>query len=125
MLNPEWPPKSRMWESRLSGSERGVGGNWYWGFATVPGAPRLLDSGEGEEAERQLPLVAEFSFDYDAPDETKPEDLEKFPQSVVVGANRLFPVSSSSSRLANGPGRLRYVAPRVRVLSNSERLIRR
>ena len=27
-VGPERPPKSRMWESRLSGSVRGVGGNW-------------------------------------------------------------------------------------------------
>ena len=27
-VGPEWLPRSRMWESRLSGSERGVGGNW-------------------------------------------------------------------------------------------------
>ena len=44
---------------------------------------------EGGE-EQQLPLVAEFSFDYDAPEGTQQEDLETFPQSVVLGANRLF-----------------------------------
>ncbi len=43
-----------------------------------------------EIRERQLPLVAEFSFDYDAPESDGKMRLETFPRPVVAGANRLF-----------------------------------
>lgn len=44
-----------------------------------------LGSGEGE-----IPLVAEFSFDYDVEDTDKSDELEQFPAHVVEGCNRLF-----------------------------------
>lgn len=44
-----------------------------------------LGSGEGE-----LPLVAEFSFDYDVDDVGLSDQLEQFPSHVVEGCNRLF-----------------------------------
>jgi hypothetical protein len=40
----------------------------------------------------ELPLIAEFSFDYDALDENAGHsgDLEQFPRQLVTGASRLF-----------------------------------
>ena len=40
--------------------------------------------------ENDYPLVTEFSFSYDANAEDKDDRLEKFPPTVVAGANRLF-----------------------------------
>lgn len=40
--------------------------------------------------EAAWPMVAEFSFDYDAPDAESADRLETYPRRVVEGANRLF-----------------------------------
>ena len=46
----------------------------------------------GTEIVKELPLIVEFSFDYDAAEETHddPSQLEQFPSPVVTGAYRLF-----------------------------------
>ena len=40
--------------------------------------------------ENDYPLVTEFSFSYDAVEQDKDDQLEKFPPTVVASANRLF-----------------------------------
>ena len=41
--------------------------------------------------EHELPLVGEFSFDYDAPkDDGEENALEQFPTGIVEGTNRFF-----------------------------------
>lgn len=52
---------------------------WYW-----------LAEGEPAPPEDRFPLVAEFSFDYDAAPEPDEHTLENFPPQMVAQANRLF-----------------------------------
>lgn len=50
----------------------------------------------------ELPLVTEFSFDYDMPKELdKNNMLEQFPLSVVIGSNRLFRAIQKQSNWIN------------------------